>query len=456
MIRSRRYLIIPSDIDDAFAFYRKVRVLKPHTALLESLGPCRPDSSRFSFVGACPAETLCTKDNRSFVSDLRTGKTELVPTWLEVLDKWTCLFTEDGQVATPLQTGAIGYIGYEARHEFERLARHIPGDTSLPDVYLVRYDGVLVFDRVTGRAQWAVTPGYEEECAALERAFLDAREAAPGCGFQVPSDIGQDFEKAGYTESVNRAIEYIRAGDIFQANITVRFNGCFCGDVLPLYERLRLVTPNPFFALLDFPAPVISTSPERFFSVRSGEVLTCPVKGTATCTVGGVDQHDVLRRSEKNLAENVMITDLVRNDIGRVCRKGSVQVMELCAVRKFNNLYHLESTVRGELRSGTTLSALLRAVFPGGSITGAPKIRAMDIIEELENVRRGPYCGAIGFLGCDGWIDTSIAIRIIYFDEGRFYFHAGGAIVVDSTAEDEYQELIAKVDTIRSCLETFR
>jgi para-aminobenzoate synthetase component 1 len=223
--------------------------------------------------------------------------------------------------------------------------------------------------------------------------------------------------------------------------------------VIHLYEQLRATTPNPFFALLDFPLPVISTSPERFFSVRGDRITASPIKGTCPCEIDSIDQRHWLEQSAKDRAENIMITDLMRNDIGRVSTKDSVQVDALCAVKRFNNVYHLESTVSGTLRPSVQLSDILRALFPCGSVTGAPKIHAMDIIEELETSRRGPYTGALGFFGSSGWIDTSVAIRIAYFASGRVYVHAGGGIVADSQPELEYKELMAKLSGISTCLE---
>jgi len=448
------FTIIPSAIRDPFEFYKRLRLTTRNTCLLESLGDFDPEFSRYTLIGALPSEVLSKTGKGVYVTELQSDKCAKINSWLEHLDQWSSLSSTTMKSPSPIQTGVIGYIGYDARYEFERLQRRIEPDVQTPEIYLVRYDAILVHDRSTGQSRWAVNSGFERQCQKLEQL---ANQPAPSGvhPFVLLSTITPDFSIDGYMESVRKTTDYIRAGDIFQANITGRFSAQCEGDVFHLYERLRQTTPNPFFALLDFPQPVISTSPERFFSVRAGRICASPIKGTAECKLNAIDQRIVLEQSEKDRAENIMITDLMRNDIGRVCVKDSVRVESLCEVKRFNDLYHLESTVSGTLKPTIQLSNLLRAVFPCGSITGAPKIRAMDIIEELEVVRRGPYTGAIGFFGSDGWIDTSVAIRIAYFHSGRVFFHAGGGIVADSKPEAEYHEMLAKTTGIKQALDSF-
>ncbi len=447
------FTILPSAIRDPFAFYTRLRRTTSHTCILESLGDFDSEFSRYTLVGALPAEILCKSSQGVCITDARNGSRVEVESWLEILDTWSSASDAIGG-SSPLQTGVIGYIGYDAKYEFERLNRRIVSDVDMPEIYLVRYDAILVYDRLTGQSEWAVNRGFEQKCHELERLANQSRlnELSP---FFLKRPLAADFTSDAYLASVRRTTEYIRAGDIFQANITGRFSATYIGDIIHLYEQLRQTTPNPFFALLDFPDPVISTSPERFFTVRSGRISASPIKGTVQCLIDGVDQQAALERSEKDRAENIMITDLMRNDIGRVCTKDSIRVDTLCGVKRFNNLYHLESTVSGMLKPSTRASDLLRALFPCGSVTGAPKIRAMDVIEELEVTRRGPYTGAIGFFGTNGWIDTSVAIRIAYFHSDQVFVHAGGGIVADSVPEAEYDELIAKLAGIKSALASF-
>jgi para-aminobenzoate synthetase component 1 len=422
------------------------------TALLESLGEVDETTSRYCYVGVSPAEILRVERDVATLTDVATGIVHSNVHWLDVLSRFAVLGPDGGD---RLQTGSIGYVGYGMKNDFERLARRIPDDTRIPDVLVVRYDVVFIHDRLTSQSWWAYAPGRRSVVDVHEN---EEREASPvACRpFVSLGDLVPDSSRAEYLRRVDRAIEYIRAGDTFQANITTRFSGPCKGDAFTLYTRLREETPNPFFAYLDFPDPVLSTSPERFLSIIGRRISSCPIKGTVRCVVDGRDQRDALVGSVKDRAENTIIVDLVRNDIGRICVHGSVVVDELCGIRRFNNLYHLVSVISGMLRPGVMFGDVLRATFPGGSVTGAPKIRTMDIIEELESTRRGPYCGTIGFFGSCGWVNTSIAIRTMYITGGRVYLHAGGGIVADSHAPDEYDELLLKVEKMALCLDATR
>jgi para-aminobenzoate synthetase component 1 len=272
--------------------------------------------------------------------------------------------------------------------------------------------------------------------------------------------VASTFSHAAYLEVVARTREYIRAGDIFQANLSQRLEAPWEAPPFALYERLRRRNPAPFAAYLDAGgAAVVGASPERFLRVCRGQVETRPIKGTLRRGVNPMHDlalEEALRASEKDHAENVMIVDLLRNDLSRVCEDHSVKVPELCVVERYPTVHHLVSTVVGELRPGVGPLELLRAAFPGGSITGAPKVRAMEIIAELEPTRRSVYTGAIGYLGFDGAMDTSIAIRTFLVKEGTAYFQVGGGIVVDSEPEREYQETLAKAAGLVAALEEAR
>jgi para-aminobenzoate synthetase component 1 len=373
--------------------------------------------------------------------------------WLAVLDDWCRIRPVFDR--GPIQTGAIGYVAYEANPACEdRLGR--PADVQLPEVRLVRYGGVLVLDHKTGRSVWAHEPDLEDEVRNLERRWYDWRESSrPSEPLAIYGDITPDFSREELLAKIRRTIAYIRSGDIFQANITGRFSERYQGDLFEAYAELRRVTPNPFFAYLDFITPVLSTSPERFFQVTGRRIHSRPIKGTARAVVDGADQHQRLLASVKDRAENTMIVDVVRNDLGRVCKRGSVRVDALCEAKRFNQLYHLESTVSGELALGTSVSKVLGASFPPASISGAPKLRAIEVIDEMEPGRRGPYCGAIGFFGSHGWIDTSVGIRVVYADGERVYVHAGGGIVADSDPNAECEELLLKVERVLHVLGPF-
>jgi para-aminobenzoate synthetase component 1 len=261
--------------------------------------------------------------------------------------------------------------------------------------------------------------------------------------------LRSSFTHQAYLQAVERVREYIIAGDIFQANLSQRFEAPLTEPAWALYRRLRVRNPAPFAAFLDLPgAAVLSASPERFLRVdAAGRVETRPIKGTRPRGVG--PEHDAalgqaLTESPKDRAENLMIVDLMRNDLSRVCAPGSVRVAELFALEQYATVHHLVSTVIGQLAPGADALDLLRAAFPGGSITGAPKLRAMEIIAELESSRRGVYCGAIGYWSVTGELDTSIAIRTAVARAGRIYFNAGGGVVADSVPAEEYQETLDK------------
>jgi para-aminobenzoate synthetase component 1 len=267
--------------------------------------------------------------------------------------------------------------------------------------------------------------------------------------YPIAPALFSSFTPESYRAAVERVREYIVAGDIFQANLSQRFEAPLAESAWSLYSRLRRRNPAPFAAFLDFPeVVVVSASPERFLRVdRQGHVETRPIKGTRPRGIG--PEHDAalgqaLAESAKDRAENLMIVDLMRNDLSRVCAPGTVRVSELFSLEHYATVHHLVSTVVGELAPGADALDLLRAAFPGGSITGAPKLRAMEVIAELEPSRRGVYCGTIGYVSVTGEIDTSIAIRTAVVQDGRVYFSAGGGIVADSDPGQEYLETIDK------------
>jgi para-aminobenzoate synthetase component I len=273
-----------------------------------------------------------------------------------------------------------------------------------------------------------------------------------------PPDIASTFTRAGYEEAVRRVVDHILAGDVFQVNISQRLSAPLPPALTPfgLFRRLQRANPAPFCAYVASAGTVVAcSSPERFLRLEGGEVETRPIKGTRP---RGADPEEddrlaaELAASEKDRAENVMIVDLLRNDLSRVCADGSVAVPQLCRVERFARVMHLVSSVTGTLRPGLGAVDLLEACFPGGSITGAPKIRAMQIIAELEPVRRGPYCGAVGHAGWDGSLDTGVVIRTLVVRDGRVTFGAGGGVVADSDPASEYEETMAKAGALIAAL----
>jgi para-aminobenzoate synthetase component 1 len=366
----------------------------------------------------------------------------------------------------PFQGGVAGYIGYDYGAVLERVPPTRYDDLALPDVMLGVYDWVIAWDHQAGAA-WLISRGEpERRRMVLERLSsgepraarpVTAAEAwprgagAPAYVSDAAADIGlrSTFTHRGYLDAVGKVREYIVAGDIFQANLSQRFQARLREPPFELYRRLRRRNPAPFAAYLAFgEVTVLSASPERFLRLDpDGQVETRPIKGTRPRGLGPM--HDAalgraLAESVKDRAENVMIVDLLRNDLSRVCRPGSVRVPELFALEQHPTVHHLVSTVLGELEPGADAVDLVRAAFPGGSITGAPKVRAMEIIAELEPTRRGVYCGSIGYLSASGALDTSIVIRTFVLRDGELYFQAGGGIVADSDPELEYRETLDK------------
>ena len=386
--------------------------------------------------------------------------------------------TESVAGVPPFQGGAAGYIGYDWGAALERVPRARYDDLAVSDLLLGLYDWVIAWDHAASRA-WIISTGMPERgmgrdrraarrlALVMERLEREAgygmRDASPRIphlasristsapSYPVPDlpGVRSNFTHDGYLDAVARVIEYIRAGDIFQANLSQRLEAPLGGTPLALYDRLRRRNPAPFAAFLDFGDLVVaSSSPERFLRVQpDGRVETRPIKGTRPRGVG--PEHDAalalaLSQSEKDRAENVMIVDLLRNDLSRVCRPGTVRVPELFALEHYATVHHLVSTVVGDLAPGHDAVDVLRAAFPGGSITGAPKVRAMQIIAELEPTARGVYCGAIGYLSTSGALDSSIVIRTYLVRGGNVYFQVGGGIVADSDPEQEYRETLDK------------
>ncbi|MFO7260591.1 MAG: aminodeoxychorismate synthase component I [bacterium] len=383
----------------------------------------------------------------------------------------------------PFQGGAAGYFGYELGQHLERLPSARYDDLALPDLCIGFYDWVLAWDHASGRA-WLVSTGLPgaggerrgraQARADLVRGRLEAT-TSPAESTEEPAaarpvrerphtwpvpgiaGVASTFSRDAYLAAVARAREYILAGDIFQVNLSQRLQAPFAASPFALYRAVQRRNPAPFAAYFRTPdAAIVSASPERFLRVVDGRVETRPIKGTAPRGINPM--HDMalaraLRESEKDRAENVMIVDLLRNDLSRVCDDHSVEVPELCIVESFATVHHLVSTVVGRLRPGHDAVDVLRAAFPGGSITGAPKVRAMEIIAEIEPTSRGPYTGAIGYIGFDGAMDTNIAIRTFIVQAGTAYFQVGGGIVADSDPEREYLETLAKAQGLLAALE---
>lgn len=409
---------------------------------------------RWSFIALDPFETLTaqTNDTRNPFGLLR-----------EKLSSFALPASKSGH--PPFTGGAAGFFGYDLARHLEQLpparAPYAINDQNLPTMALGFYDTVIAFDMLHERAH-ILSNGLPERDptaranrarsrAARLRARISTASLTPApIADPQPHAMSANFTRAGYVKAVSRIIDYIRAGDIFQANLTQRFETALdkTDTAYDLYLRLRDHSPAPFSSFFNFGSgTLVSSSPERFLFCQDCHVETKPIKGTRPRGVSKADDKRFaaeLIASEKDRAENVMIVDLLRNDLSRVCADHTVIVEKLCALESFANVHHLVSTVQGTLRPGMTHLDLLTNAFPGGSITGAPKLRAMEIIAELEPTTRGPYCGAIGYLSFDGTMDTSIAIRTMVISGNRVTFQAGGGITAASNPSAEYEESLTK------------
>ncbi len=348
----------------------------------------------------------------------------------------------------PFTGGAVGYFGYD----LGRRAEGLPVAAGrAPDMVVGVYDWALVVDHAARRS-WLAGQGRHAATAAQwahwVEVFSEPRAPAARARFRALGPWTIEPEGVDYAHAFGRVQRYIREGDCYQVNLARRFTTFTSGDAWQAYRRLRRHNAAPFAAYLNLPGvQVLSASPERFLSVRDGQVETRPIKGTRPRMPDGAAdrrQAEALRTSAKDRAENLMIVDLLRNDLGKVCVIGSVAVPALFELESFATVHHLVSTVTGRLAPGQGALDLLRACLPGGSITGAPKRRAMEIIAELEPGPRGVYCGAIGYLGFDGAMDTNIAIRTLVHRSGEAEFWAGGGIVADSRCEEEFEETLHK------------
>jgi para-aminobenzoate synthetase component I len=449
----------------------------PHCLFLDS-AVRHPVLGRYSFLTADPFDFVqFSADGSDALSVLAQRMGQFIaPTLAEL---------------PPFQGGAAGLFSYELGRSFEILPPPGTDEFRVPALAVGLYDVVVAFDHVAGRA-WIISQGLPEiepsrrHRRAAERLAQARGWVHEGCGggwtaapkatrqqspqqtvaldrlaSQYPAadaaEVTSNFSKQGYLEAVERVIEYIRAGDVFQVNLSQRLLTPARGDAVSLYQRLRRCNPAPqagYFDLGEF--QIVSASPERFMKVAGRRVEARPIKGTRPRTGDpSVDRaaEAELLASEKDRAENVMIVDLLRNDLSRVCTPDSVRVGQLCAVEPCQYVLHLVSAICGCLREECSPLDLVRASFPGGSITGAPKVRAMQIIADLEPTARGAYCGSLGYLGFDGSADLSILIRTITAGRGWWQFPVGGGVVAQSVPEQEYAETWHKAEGMLRALD---
>ena len=437
--------------EDSTALFEAVAD-NPWAVFLDS-GRHHPGQSRYDIIAAQPYIRLITRGQMTEVHTdgitlSRDDPFHLLKRHLEI----------DPALASelPFCGGAIGYFGYDLARRIERLPSRAAAVERIPDMAIGIYDWAVVVDHLEQRS-WLVGQGRDAETDikwnALVARFAALAPEKARAPFRVTSSVKSSHTRESYGRAFRRIHQYIRDGDCYQVNLAQRFEAQAQGHPWLTYQALRVINPAPFSAYLSTPyAQILSSSPERFLMVKRGAVESKPIKGTrprAGHARLDAELAEGLRVSEKDRAENVMIVDLLRNDLSKNCELGSITVPRLFDVESYATVHHLVSTVSGRLRAGRDAVDSLRGCFPGGSITGAPKLRAMQIIDEVERNRRGVYCGAIGYIGFDGGMDTNIAIRTLMLSHGTVRFWAGGGIVADSEVAAEYQESFDKARALQ-------
>ena len=431
----------------------------PWAVLLESASPLAGDS-RYHILSAQPVATLVTRGENTVISHAdgtdHSGDCPfaLLKTWQQRLLGEVTLPEEYAHL--PFAGGALGLFGYDLGRRLERIPEQAVNELTTPDMAVGIYNWAWVIDRESEQAHLLVLG--DEAALQQKLGWWRGLAAAGGAPFHLTGPWQANQSREQYGANFDRVQNYLAAGDCYQINLTVRFNAPYEGDAWAAYRALSEHNKAPFSAFMPLPdSTILSLSPERFIALEGRRVETKPIKGTRPR--GDNEQQDrqlaeELAAAPKDRSENLMIVDLLRNDIGRVCVPGTVKVPSLFAIESFPAVHHLVSTITGELKAGLDGTDLLAATFPGGSITGAPKVRAMEIIEELEPHRRHGYCGSMGYISAHGRMDTSITIRTLLAEQNRLYCWAGGGVVADSKQADEYQELFDKLGRILPVLES--
>ncbi len=425
-------------------YFERIRHLG-YAVFLDSGRPKCP-WGRFDIISAQPAELI------ELQADSPVNPFDALQ---NLYNKYQITVTENPDL--PFQGGVIGHFSYDLGRSTEELPNRAVAYSQLPDLRAGLYLWALVIDHQKEIATLVSVPQVSEsKLSELQSILLDT-EPPTTPSFKLLKKFDANLTPDEYREKLHRVDDYIHAGDCYQVNFTQRFKSSYSGDTWQAYKQLRKVAPTPYSAFLDAPEQqILSLSPEQFLESKQQQVTTKPIKGTRPRSDDPAQDAELkqeLADSEKDRAENLMIVDLLRNDLSKVCKLNSVKVPKLFNIESYANVHHKVSTVTGTLSTDCSPVGLLKHCFPGGSITGAPKIRAMQIIEELEPHRRSIYCGSIGYISLCGRMDTSITIRTLLCEQGQVYCWAGGGIVADSDVQNEYEETFSKVNNLLHCLE---
>ena len=458
---------------------------KPWAMLLDS-GQPHSEYGRYDIIVADPFVTISTFEDTVKVENENVSecnvRTEIVKNGIRTVSEEDPFLILNNLLAPyqitknslPFSGGAVGYFAYDLGRQLEKIPNNALNNESVPHMMVGIYDWAILVDHKEKTA-CLVSNGFQQSTHDNWRALcalFDAPADMQLAEFALTTPVTSNMTFAQYATAFNTVKNYITEGDCYQVNLAQRFSAKAHGSAWTAYNKLREISPAPFMAYLNFGAmQILSGSPERFLQVIGNHVETRPIKGTRPRSDDAIQDLQLasdLQTSLKDRAENLMIVDLLRNDISKSCEIGSVKADQLFQLQSFANVHHLVSIVTGQLKSGAqgqnkTSIDLLRGCFPGGSITGAPKLRAMQIIEELEPHRRGIYCGSIGYIGFDGNMDTNIAIRTAVYshandgeDAGEISFYAGGGIVADSVLEKEYAETLDKASSMLKTMHFFK
>ena len=407
---------------------------------------------RYSIIGAYPYLRLVKDDSGFYINGQKTTES----TFEEYLKKYLLEHKDENKSSLPMVSGAIGYFSYEYGRKLMQVPSCKENLVSIPDAMLIFYDFYVIEDRHEKKTYLVangITEDAEKLLSCVERQISEPAEETDGiCTDSFNIEVTPNFEKEEYKQAVDDVIRYIIEGDIYITNMTQQLKVKSDKKPLDVFYNLRENNPSPFGGYMDYgDFQIVCASPERFLKMKQGHVNTRPIKGTRKR--GETPEEDLFMRtelenSEKDKSELLMIVDLERNDLNRVCRPGSVKVTELFTVEEYATVFHLVSDIEGELEEGKTVMDLLESAFPGGSITGAPKYRAMEIIDELENNQRSLYTGSIGYLTLDGDCDFNIVIRTALHKDGMYYLGVGGGITAESDLEFEYEETLQKAKAV--------
>lgn len=426
---------------------------QPWAVFLDS-GSAEKRQGRYDILATQPVCTLLTEGKQTQITQAGKESISQLDPFALVKQQLT---RQPAFPEVPFNGGAIGYFAYDLGRQLETLPEIAQDAEHIPDMAVGIYQWAVVVDHLQERSYLVGKADSPAHWQALIAQFSQYPEQQPISDFKVTGNIQSNMSKERYNQAFAKIKNYLKEGDCYQVNLAQRFVVECQGNPWAAYCQLRQVNSAPFSGYLNVPGvQVLSSSPERFLKVSSGRVETKPIKGTRPrkkSALADQQQIDDLKGSHKDRAENVMIVDLLRNDISKNCLPGSVKVPKIFDVESYATVHHLVSTVSGQLAEGSHALDLLRSCFPGGSITGAPKIRAMEIIEELEQHRRGIYCGSIAYIGFDGNMDSNITIRTLVHSDHSIRFWAGGGIINDSEATAEYQESFDKAAVILHLLQ---